>query len=162
MTDNPQAPPKRRWLMPLFLVSMALNLLIVGIAAGWMFSAKGPSKGERISGPSRSLIGEPFVRALSKEDRESLIKSIRSNQDRLRENRKALKTRFESFLIAVTADPFDADAVRELLGAQRSVAVNRQEIGETLLIERLSSMNLEQRQEYAARLSRSLRHLRRD
>ena len=161
MTEE-STKPQRRWLVPALLVSLAINLLIVGIVVGFAISPKGPKNTERVSGHARSIIGAPFVRALPKEDRQALVKAIGAERGRLRENRAALRARFEALLIALRADPFDAVAISQLLQDQRSVAIRRQRIGENLLVERLSAMSPDERAAYAERLAHALRRLRRD
>ncbi len=160
MTEE-QAKPRRRWLVPALLVSLAMNLLIVGIVVGFAISPKAPNS-NRVGGNARSLIGAPFVQALPQEDRQALFKAIGAERGRLRENREALRARFEALLGALQADPFEPEAVSELLQEQRSVAIRRQRIGETLLIERLNEMSSAERAEYADRLAHALRRLRRN
>ncbi len=154
--------PRRRWLIPALLVSLAINLLIVGIVVGFAVSPNAPRNTDRVGGPARSIIGEPFVRALPKKDRQALIKAIGAERGRLRENRAALRARFEALLVALRADPFETEAVSQLLQEQRSVAIRRQRIGEAILIERLAAMSPDERAAYAERLAHSLRRLRRD
>jgi len=161
MTEE-HAKPQRRWLVPALLLSLALNLLIVGIVVGFAISPKASRNSDQLSGNARSLIGAPFVRALPQEDRQALIKAIRAENGRLRENRAALRARFEAFLGALRADPFEPAAVEKLLQEQRTVAIRRQQIGESLLIERLNAMSPAERAEYADRLAHALRRLRRD
>ncbi|MGI9393616.1 MAG: periplasmic heavy metal sensor [Boseongicola sp.] len=160
MTDE-QAKPPRRWLVPALLVSLAVNLLIVGVVVGFVVSPKA-SNLDHVGGSTRSLIGAPFVRALPQDDRQALMKAIGAERGRLRENREALRARFEALLGALNADPFDPEAVAKLLQEQRTVAIRRQQIGESLLIERLKSMTPAERADYSDRLAHALRRLRRD
>lgn len=161
MTDTSQTR-KRRWIIPLLGVSLVLNMLVVGIVVGaFVANRDGPPR-DKIDGPARSLVGAPFLRALAPEQRRTLYGEVRKNDDRLRENRAALRREFESLLDAIQADPFDSDLVQSLLQEQREVALRRQSIGENLLINQLSQMTAEERAAYADRLSRDLRRLRRD
>ncbi|MBT8415222.1 MAG: periplasmic heavy metal sensor [Boseongicola sp.] len=156
-----QSPPKRRWVMPLLAVSLVVNMLIVGIVAGF-FIANGPGKGDRLEGPARSLVGTPFIRALEPENRRALGREILRDETRLRENRSALRARFEALLAALKADPFDPDAVQSILREQRDIALRRQNIGEALLVDQLAKLSPEERAAYADRLARDLRRLRRE
>lgn len=158
---NATPPPRRRWLMPLLFVSLALNLLVIGAIVGRALSPDAPFKRDRIDGPVRSVIGEPFVRALTREDRKALISDLRREAPRIRENRENLRARVEAFLAALRSDPFDAEEVRRLLSEQRSVAQGRQELGEVLLLNRLETMSADERATYADRLEKGLRNLRR-
>lgn len=152
---------KRRWVTLLLAVSLVFNMLIVGVIAGFFF-ANGGGKGDRIDGPTRSLVGTPFIRALEPEDRRALALEIRRDDARLRENRSALRARFEALLDALNADPFDPEAVQVILREQRDIALRRQNIGEALLVDQLQKLSPEERAAYADRLARDLRRLRRE
>ena len=157
-----QTAPKRRWVMPLLAVSLVLNMLVVGIVAGFYFANGGGKDRDRMDGPARSLVGIPFIRALEPENRRALAQDIRRDEDRLRENRSALRARFEALLDALNADPFDPQAVQTILREQRELAIRRQDIGETLLVEQLQTLSPDERAAYAKRLARDLRRLRRE
>jgi len=157
-----QPTPKRRWLKPLLAVSLICNMLIIGIVAGFAIANAGGPRGERLDGPARSLVGTPFIRALEPENRRGLYQEIRRDEDRLRENRSALRARFEALLTALNAEPFDPEAVQSILQEQREIALRRQNIGEALLVEQLSRLTPKERTAYADRLARDLRKLRRE
>ncbi len=160
--SDPVETPKRGWLKLLLFVSLAANLLIVGIIGGAFLSNRGnDGPPDRIARQVQSLIGAPFFRALPDGDRRELVRALDPKRDRLKENREALRGRFEAFLGALRTEPFDAAMVKKLLEEQRLVAVRRQDIGEDLLIERLEAMTPGARAEYADRLAKSLRHIRR-
>jgi uncharacterized membrane protein len=107
-------------------------------------------------------VGTPFIRALEPEDRRALAQEMRRDGARLRENRSALRARFEALLTALNADPFDPDAVRSILREQRDIALKRQNIGEALLVDQLAKLSREERAAYADRLARDLHRLRRE
>jgi uncharacterized membrane protein len=156
---TPETKP-RRWLMPAFLVSLALNLLVAGMVVGWMGNKRGPDNpDDRRAG---ALVGTPFVRALPPDDRRALARELQSNRTALRDNREALRARFDTLLAALRADPFDPEAVRQVLADQRNTASARQDIGEELLIARLAAMTPDARRAYADRLNQALRNVRRD
>ncbi len=159
-TEQSPPKPRRRWLMPVLFISLALNLLVIGAVVGRALSPDGPNKRDRVSGQVRSVIGEPFVRALSREDRVALLADLMEERPRIRENRESLRTRFEAFLSAVRRDPFNVDEVRQLMAQQRGVAQGRQELGEQLLIKRLEAMSAAERAEYADRLEDGLKNFR--
>ena len=155
-------PTKRKWLMPVLAVSLVCNMLIIGVVAGAFMANRGPDRSNRVEGPARTLVGIPFIRALDADDRRALNRQILGDGDRLRENRDALRARFETLLTALTADPFDAELVQSILQEQRDIALRRQSIGEALLIEQLAGMTPEDRAAYTKRLARDLRRLRRE
>lgn len=156
----PKPPRRRRWVMPLLFVSLALNLLVAGAFVGRSFSPD-QDRRDRVAGPLRSVIGAPFVRALDRDDRRALLEDVRRESKKIRENRDSLRGRFQAFLTALRADPFVPDDVKRLLQDQRQVAQGRQELGESLLLNRLSAMDAAARGAYADRLEESLRSLKR-
>lgn len=156
MTDMPE-PKRRRWVTPLLIASLAFNLMIVGLVVGRSLSPDGPHRSGFDPGPSRGLVGEPFVRALPSEERRALVRDILENRSQIRENRDSLRKRFEAFLEALRADPYEPETVGKLLLEQRNVAIGRQEIGEDLLLRRIEAMSDDERSAYADRLEDSLR-----
>ncbi len=158
MIDTPTPPKKRKWLMPLLFVSLAANLMIVGVVVGWSFSDE---RKDRPKGPIRGVLGEPFVRALPDSGRQAIRRDIERERGRISESRNALRERFQAFLAALRTDPFVAEDISRLLKEQRQVGITRQEFGEELLIRRLVEMTADERNEYADRLEQQLKKLRR-
>jgi uncharacterized membrane protein len=161
MTDAPQTPPAThaptaRWVKVALILSLGLNLLILGIVGGAWLSPDGP-RGDRIDRAARDMGATPFIRALEPEDRRALFQAIRREEEPLRQNREELRLRFEALLASVRADPFDPWAVESLLQLQRSAATERQMIGERLLVEQLTTMTPEARDAFADRLEAALR-----
>ncbi|MEM9972474.1 MAG: periplasmic heavy metal sensor [Pseudomonadota bacterium] len=156
------SPPRRRWLMPVFLLSLAVNLMIVGIVAGWVLTRGSDGRPDRQMREVSNIVGREFFRALEPEERRALVADVASQRDRVRENRSELRDRIERLLVLIVADPFDTDAVRDLLEEQRASVARRHEFGEELLLSRLAAMTPEQRQAFAENLSKSLRRVRRD
>ena len=161
MTNDTETPPvrNRRWLAPALFVSLAANLLVAGVVVGAVI-AGGPDRGGRPDGPARSLLGEPFVRALESKDRRELGREMMSNRDKLRENRSDIRKRMESLLAALRDEEFDRDALSGLLSEQRGLAIARQELGEELLLNRLEAMSVDERRAYADRLGESFKRFR--
>ena len=154
---NDTSPRKRRWLMPLLFTSLAVNLLVAGIVVGWSVS---DGRKDRLKGPIRGVLGEPFVRALPDSARQAIRRDIEQERGRISESRAALRERVQAFLAALRSDPFEPQGVMRLLEEQRQVGITRQEFGEELLIRRLTEMTPEERSGYADRLERQLRFLR--
>ncbi|WP_226780489.1 periplasmic heavy metal sensor [Oceaniglobus trochenteri] len=143
----------------LLVLSLAANLLVVGVVVGAKLSDRGGHDDRR--GPEQALreIGNvPFVMALPRDDRSALIKELGGTRSKaFRANRERLRERFEAVLALLRADDFDAEALRALMAEQRETLFERQKLGEDLLIARLSGMSAKDRAAYADRLDRSLR-----
>ena len=165
MTEPAPAPPVQTrtplWIRVLLVMSLAINLLIAGIVIGAVTSRGGDGSPRTTVGAARDLGPLPFVMALEPSDRRALGGALRSEASSLRQNREALRVRFEALLGALRAEEFDRETVRRLLAEQRTLGVRRQEIGERILLDRREEMSAEERRGYADRLDRSLRRTQR-
>lgn len=161
-TETPASARKpRRWLWPVLLVSVALNLAIAGAVAGALLSPDGPRKGGEDQRAIRGVLGEPFFRALPKDDRRAMVRDIVGNRDTFREGREALRDRVANFLEALRAETFDRTEAKRLLGEQRQAAIRRQTLGEDLLLDRLEAMTPAERSAYADALEERLKGIKR-
>ncbi|WP_108482649.1 periplasmic heavy metal sensor [Oceaniglobus ichthyenteri] len=142
----------------LLIASLALNLLVAGVVVGGMVThGRDDTKRSSDYRALRDIGNVPYVMALTPEDRSALAQTLKPRQERLSNNREALRARFEAALEVLRTDPFDADMLRGLLAQQRAILSERQQLGEELLIARLQEMSVAERTNYANRLDRSLR-----
>ena len=160
MTETTPDKPRNRWIKPVLFISLTLNLLVAGIVAGHLLA---PDKRDKrdFDRAARGVIGEPFFRALPDKDRRALFADVVKDRSRIKESRDSLRQRFDAFLAALRADPYDPEDVARLLLEQRQAAVGRQEIGEALLMKRLENMTVEERKAYADRLEDGLKRFKR-
>ena len=161
MTEPTNTPPTRRWIMPVLLLSLAANLLIIGLVAGAFLSPDGPRKSNVENQRNlRGVLGEPFFQALPRDERRSMVRDVVANRERFREGRDALRTRVDSFLAALRAENFDRTEAERLLVEQRQAAIRRQDFGESLLLDRLEAMTPAERTSYADALEERLKGFR--
>ncbi|MEO1238373.1 MAG: periplasmic heavy metal sensor [Pseudomonadota bacterium] len=151
MTPAPKSP---LWMRVLLVASLGLNLLIVGMVVGTIASGGGPGKGRDAL---RDAGGSPFVRALEPADRRGVMRGMIAERRALRESRETLRARFDALLAALRAENFDAAAVEQLLEDQRRALQARNTVGETVILNHLSEMSLDQRRAYADRLEAEIR-----
>lgn len=156
---NPAPPPGSPfWIRALLVVSLALNLLVIGMIGGAVLSGGGPGVPREAA---RELAGTPFVRALPPQDRRAFVRELRGQRDNLRESRAELLARFESLLATLRAEDLDVVALERILGEQREAAAAHQRLGERLVLEQLEEMTIDERRAYADRLEVDVRRPRR-
>ena len=145
-----------KWALAL---SLALNLIFVGFLAGAAMRFGGEDMRDRRDGPRGQagpmLSGEPFVRALPRDERRALARRLRDENFGLpsREERRALYARMIDLL---RADPFDAEAVREVLQTQAKAAQDVQALAQAGWIEIIAGMSAAERAEVAEHLEERL------
>ena len=158
MTAETNPKPRRNWGRIALVISLGVNLLIVGLVAGAMLHGprdRGGNPGPRDLG--RELGLGPFVQALPGADRRAIGDAFRREAGAFRANREEMRALFESLLAALRAEPYDSDALRNLVEEQAAKVNERQALGRKLLLERIEAMSPAQRAKYADALDKSLR-----
>jgi len=139
----------------LLFVSLALNLLVVGLVAGALLRFQ---RGDTMAGPPLGDLGYgPFAQALTREQQGELRKDLVSRAGDLRDNRAEIRDDIEAFLTALRATPYDPVAVRTIAERQQERLSARQQIGQQILMDRIDAMTDHQRAEFADRLKQQLR-----
>jgi hypothetical protein len=110
MTDT--APTRSRWLKVTLVVSLALNLLVIGAVIGAALGAGRPHDDRMRGEVPREFGRSPLVSALAPEDRRAVGRDLMRAAGPLRENRADLRARFERLLEALRADPSTAPRSR--------------------------------------------------
>ena len=140
-----QTPRKRRWVMPLLGVSLAANLLVVGMAAGAFWRVKDMGAGKMRGGNS----GAVYLRALDPEDRKAIFEELRSERDA---SRTADRGQRDMMLTALRADPFEVSKVEDILAQQLTQGRTARAAIESKWLEVVSQMTAADRATYADRL----------
>lgn len=153
----PQAEPAKggsgRGLRVALGISVALNLLVVGLVAGAVLRDGGPR--ERMV---RDLDLGPFTEAFRDADRDALRRDFVARMPALRDMRAAMREDFQALLAVLRTEPFDAAAAQAILENQRGRMQARVDLGQELILDRLAAMTPEDRAAFADRLERRLRH----
>ena len=120
---SPTTGRKRRWLVPLLVASLALNLVIVGAALSGRYWSKHDGRG----GFHRSaeLMPRSFFAGLERERREELAAVFRARKPEFRDERRALRAAAAALADALEREPFDAQqaqsAINEHAGRSRQL-----------------------------------------
>lgn len=101
---SPPAGRTRRWLVPLLVVSVAFNLVVIGVAlAGQIWQDHARSGDHR----SMHLLPRQFFHELDRDRRGELREVFRTRKDEYRAERRALGEAASAFADALEAEPFD-------------------------------------------------------
>lgn len=155
MTDTSTSLKSPMWMRVTLLVSLAFNLLVVGVVAGFIVSG-GP---EKRSDRSPRDIGSLYMRALDPQDRRALRRDFVSGLAAQGRDRQSVVTDLEATLAALRATPFDADAFRQAMADQSTRRTQREDIGRQVLAARIASMTDAERAAYADRIEEGIAEL---
>jgi uncharacterized membrane protein len=156
MSQDQQTPkPKRRisWRGVLLIVSLGLNLLVVGMVAGAVLG-KGP---HRELPALRSLGYGPYISALPDDALREMRGVVAREQGSFRENRRKMREEFEALLALLRAETVDEGALRQAIESQRNRVTERLALGSELVIAQLVAMTPEDRMAYADRLDKLMK-----
>ncbi|MEX0305924.1 MAG: periplasmic heavy metal sensor [Ruegeria sp.] len=142
MSDSPA--PKRKWMPILLVVSLALNLLIVGVVLGAALRFKGKDHAAAPPG-----FGPALYYALPKSDRKALRGELSSLRGKGSHRRKQ---DFSALSQALRGVPFDPAEVETLLNKQSKATADLQAALHQQWLAQISAMSDEEREVYADRL----------
>lgn len=135
----------RPWLKVLLALSLALNLVVVGIAAGaaWRFR-DGPPKGQR-----PPLLGAFIFKDLGRKEVNQLLRaqSETGEHPRVRHRRE-----MQQIIELLRQETLDVDAVRALVETHAAGSQELMQAVSLNWIQRLEGLSLSQRQEVAKRM----------
>jgi Spy/CpxP family protein refolding chaperone len=151
--------PLRGWVKGVLFVSLALNLAVAGLAIGAVLR-----HGDMNNSPRARVdqIGGPYTAALSREDRRSIWRDMRAMQGEGRSSRGQIRAEFDAVVDALRADPYDPAQVRAIVERQFQAGIERQQLGQSLLLARIDTMTPAERLQFADRLAERLEKRRDD
>lgn len=139
----------RGWMKVAFVISVALNLLVVGVLVGGLIAR------DRM-GPPPPPGGDfglgPLGAAFSEEDRREMRREAVRSGANLGSMRADLRADMTGLIAAVAQDPWNPDAVRAQLAGMHARAADRVAVGEQVMLDRLGRMSDAERHAYAERL----------
>ena len=146
--------PRGKGLRIALAVSVALNLAVLGMAAGAMLHGGGMGGRDGV----RELGFGPFTEALDREQRNDLRRAFFAAAPDFRNARKQMRADTQALLTALRADPFDPAALSAIMETQRQRVAAQLELGQGLMRDLLVAMTPEARLSFADRLEARLRH----
>jgi uncharacterized membrane protein len=141
----------------LLVVSLAANLAVVGVVAGWALR-HGGHHGHH---PSRlDMAGGPLTRALSDGDRRKIGQRMRQVWRETRAGHPDLGASFDALVSDLRAVPFDPAQVARRMQQHRDGFATRFAMGQEVLLDHLAAMSDADRAAYADRLEARIREYR--
>lgn len=157
MAEPSPTPPRRMsaGLRVVFFLSLALNLLIAGLALGFVLRGGPDAPPPR---DTRTAVA-PYTDSLSREDRREigrrLFRDMRADGAH-RDMRDRARAEYLEALTLLRAEPFDEVAFDDLLSRQNARAADWQMRGQSLLVAHIAQMSAEERAAFADRVAENL------
>lgn len=155
-SGQPAAPAgggSRRGLRIVLFLSLALNLLFVGLIVG---AAAGGHPVRRIGMVPDVGFG-PLSGALTREDRRALRAAFAAEASGLHETRTAIHDDFRALAEVLKAPDWDRAAAEAILARQAARGAERMEVGRRVFLAYLAGLTAEERAALAERIGRALR-----
>lgn len=147
----PVAKPSRK-IKTALVLSLAVNLLVVGLIAGAAVRGGGL---RRMGGPPDVMFG-PLTEALTREDRKALRGRFMQASPDFRSERAQQRDEFAKLADLLRADQWDAAAAAALFDQQAQRGAARMQAGRRALLDYFASLSPEARKAMADRLEHGL------
>lgn len=153
MSDPTSAPVARSplWMRVLLGVSLALNLLVAGLAVGAFARMGGPGGAH----PAPRSLGGAMYRALPREDRRDLLQQVRASDKPRTPGRVA---QAEEIATVLRATPYDGAAMQVVVMRQLDGRQAWQTAMQAAWLERVAAMSPQERAAFADRLEEAATH----
>ncbi|HQU67936.1 MAG TPA: periplasmic heavy metal sensor [Albidovulum sp.] len=150
------APKAGRGMKIALILSLTLNLMILGVMGGAMLAHGGRDDPRRV----RDVGFGPYTEALSPEDRKALREAFVKAAPDFRAGREEARADVAALAAAIRAEPYDRAAVEAVMANQVARIEERLQLGRGLLLDRLDAMGPEARAALAGRIEtmRMMRH----
>jgi len=136
----------------ILVVSLAFNLLVLGIAAGAFFNGGGRDGPHRID-----LTVGPLTRAMEGEHRDAVRDALRESGAFQRIDRSEIREDMQILLATLRADEFDEAAFRDALARQRARLQSGQDAVLDAITSQIEDMGPQERAAFADRLEAQAR-----
>lgn len=142
-----------RWIKFALIISLGLNLGIAGVLVGTALRAP-EARRSNVESPEGVAM---LARAMPQSHQRALRETMRNQRDDLRLDRQELQNLRQRFVVALSAEPFNIDAVRETFAAQRVVLDHLTASGHSAVVWQIEQMTPQDRKLYIRRLLDGLR-----
>ncbi|WP_146586238.1 periplasmic heavy metal sensor [Puniceibacterium confluentis] len=150
------ATTENRWVKPVMIASLALNLAFVGAVVGYSLVGGRHGREGHSAGRADAM---PYMRALTDTDRHRLRDALRQDFRQYRGTRGQITEDYGAALAALRADPFDRASLSAVLDRQSARANDRLQGGQRVLADFVAAMSADERSAYADRLAHQIERL---
>jgi uncharacterized membrane protein len=147
--NTPKIPRRRLWLRILFGLSLALNLLVLGLAVGTVLRFGGPDEARR----PPPVLGATLYRELPRDHRRAFRQAMEDMSAARAPGRREMAQQFAS---ALRANPFDVSVLQALLDDHAARRGEWHGAANRALLARLEQMSDVERAAYAERVEEAL------
>lgn len=151
MSETGHKPAMKLWLRLVLFASLALNLIVIGLAVG---VARHGAPDKRL--PHGDPFGGPYLGAMEKDDRRAIIADLRKSGEG-RRSRDEVRAEFDQIIAALRATPYRPEQVEAIIRGQFDDIQTRARTGTDAMLERLRTMDDAERAAYAGRLEEALK-----
>lgn len=149
-------PEKRRnWLVWALVVSLGVNLIVLGLVAGAAWRFAGGPEADRQGPHGGQAYGAAFVRALPDDARRALHRSLREGPEEL-PSRAERRAQYARLIEVLRRDPFEPAAVQAIFDAQGVSAQRIRDRAQRGWLDIVEAMSPEARAEVADRLEEGM------
>lgn len=145
------------WMRVLLVVSLALNLLVAGLVAGWLLRHGAPHRHHAFRA---DMAGGPLTRALNEEDRHEISRRMRTLWREGTADRREMRAGLDAMVADLRAVPFDPARIAAHMRQQREAVGARFEAGQEMLLDHFARMSDAERAAYADRLEAQITGMR--
>ncbi|MEO0381110.1 MAG: periplasmic heavy metal sensor [Pseudomonadota bacterium] len=138
------------WVKILLAASLAVNLCIVGLIAG--FALRGGPMGGRAPTVGYAI---PYVLSLPRDLRRDVFGAVRD--DKSLPDKRARRENYRDMIKVLQAPSFDQEAARAVLAHQGEAASRVQAAAQTAWLEAVAGLSADERAAYADRLQETLK-----
>lgn len=141
-----------RWLKIALVLSLVLNLAILGTIAGAFLRFHHDDVDGVRRAPDPALM--PYGLALSREQRRDITKELSKKGFSRYQSQSHLKENFDRLLSVLRREPFNVDRLKEVLEMQSERILQRANLAQELFVDEIASMSQEERQEFIKKLEK--------
>jgi uncharacterized membrane protein len=145
MTDVSTPPRSGRWVKIALVASLCLNVLVIGVAGGFLLKHRDGPRGDRIDRIVRYL---PEAR---RDEARSMLEARLPEYEALRDQSR--EARRESMAL-LAADPLDEAALRAALTRARAFSGQRRAMLEDAMMDFAVTLSAEERREMVEQMNR--------